>query len=137
MESAFRESDVIEIHIPDGVEKLCDECFCECESLSCVTFGESSSSKLIGEGVFRESGVHEMHIPDGVEELCDECFSECKSLSCVTFGKSSSLKLIGKGAFCGSGVCEIHNAIGAIEKARRQKPAQICRSTMALSIDSP
>ena len=46
---AFCRSGVVEIHIPDGVEELCEKCFYECESLSCVTFGESSSLKLIGE----------------------------------------------------------------------------------------
>ena len=64
----------------------------KCWSLSRVTFGESSSLKLIGNKAFFRSGVYEIHIPNSVEELCDGCFSECENLSRVTFGESSSLK---------------------------------------------
>ena len=53
----FRGSRVVEIHIPDSVEELCGGCFCECKSLSRVTFGESPSLKLIRELAFYESGV--------------------------------------------------------------------------------
>ena len=66
---AFGESGVVEIHIPDCVEELCEECFSECQSLSRVTFGESSSLKLIGKEAFKSSGVTEIHIPDGIERL--------------------------------------------------------------------
>ena len=66
---AFRESGLNSIHIPDGVEEICELCFCKCTSLSRVTFGESSSLKLIGKTAFRESGVVEIHAPDGVVEL--------------------------------------------------------------------
>ena len=66
---AFRGSGVVEIHIPDGVEEFCDWCFCECENLSRVTFGESSSLKLIGKGTFFGSRVVEIHVPDGIERV--------------------------------------------------------------------
>ena len=49
---AFGGSGGVEIHIPDSVEELCEACFYGCESLSRVTFGESSSLKLIGNGAF-------------------------------------------------------------------------------------
>lgn len=38
------------ISISDCIEELCDGCFYWCESLSIVTFRESSSLKLIGKG---------------------------------------------------------------------------------------
>ena len=66
---AFRGSGVIEIHIPDGVEKLCGWCFSDCKNLSRVTFGESSSLKLIGKKAFFGSGVVEIHVPDGIERV--------------------------------------------------------------------
>ena len=94
--------------ITDSVEELCESCFSECKSLSRVTFGESSSLKLIGKRAFYRSGLVEIHIPDGVEELCESCFCDCKSLSRVTFGELSSLKLIGTWAFRWSGLVEIH-----------------------------
>ena len=43
-----------EIHIPDGVEELCEACFSECKTLSYVTFGESSSLRLIGKEAFHD-----------------------------------------------------------------------------------
>ena len=58
---------MVEIHIPDGVEELCESCFFGCKSLSRVTFGKSSSLKLIGKDAFRESGVGEMRLPAGVK----------------------------------------------------------------------
>ena len=42
--------------LPDGVEELCESCFCDCKSLSCVRFGESFSLKLIGKEAFTSSG---------------------------------------------------------------------------------
>ena len=88
------------VSIPDSVEELCDLCFSRCSSLSRVTFGTSSSLKMIGKDAFSDSGLSEIHIPDSVEELCDLCFSRCSSLSRVTFGTSSSLKRIGPMTFC-------------------------------------
>ena len=43
--------------------------FFGCRSLSRVTFGGSSSLKLIRKGAFRLTGVRDIHIPAGVEEL--------------------------------------------------------------------
>ena len=91
---------MIQVHIPDSVEELCDECFCVCSCLSRVTFGASSSLRLIMREAFRGAGVGEIHIPDSVEELGDKCFFQCCSLFRVTFGES--LKRIGKKAFRGS-----------------------------------
>ena len=104
-----------EVVIPDSVEELCESCFYECWFLSRVTFGESSSLKLIGKEAFYGSCVVEIHIPDSVEELCESCFSECRRLSRVTFGESSSLKLIGKEAFRGTGIVEIQIPDGVEE----------------------
>ena len=79
--------------------------------LSCVTFSESSSLKLITKQAFFESGVCEVSIPGGGEGLCDERFCHSKNLSRVTFGEYSSWKLIGKQALRKS--IEIHIPDGA------------------------
>ena len=92
------------VSIPDSVDELQEVCFLFCSKISRVTFGESSSLKLIGRMAFRTSHIREIHIPDAVEELCEECFYQCKSLSRVTFGESSLLKLIGRMAFHGTGL---------------------------------
>ena len=95
------------VSIPD-VEDLSDECFKECETISLVTFGESSSFRRIGVKAFYGSGLREVHIPDSLEELGEECFVACKNRSRVTFGDSSSLKRIGVRAFFGCSLAEIH-----------------------------
>ena len=59
------------VSIPDVVEELCEGRFSECESLSRVTFGESSSLKLIGREAFRGSGVREIHAPARAKMVCD------------------------------------------------------------------
>ena len=110
------QNNVVEsVSITDSVEELCEGCFYLCKRLFRVTFGESSSLKLIGKEAFIWSGVREIHIPDGVEELCEKCFYECESLSRVTFGESSSLKLIGKCAFMWSDLSEVHIPDGVEE----------------------
>ena len=96
--------------------EICEDSFRNCKSLSCVTFGESSSLKLIGKWAFSQSGVREIHIPDGVEKLCHGCLSGCKNLSRVTFGESSSLNLIGNEVFHKTGVREIHFANGVMKR---------------------
>lgn len=53
--------------------------------LSRVTFGESSSLQLVGEGPFDWSRVRKIHLPDSVEQLYHECFYNYKSISRVTF----------------------------------------------------
>ena len=60
---------VMEVIPPDSVEELCEERFSACKTLSCVTFGESSSLKLIGKRAFDKAGLREIHIPDGVKKL--------------------------------------------------------------------
>ena len=57
------------VSIADGVEELYQKCFARCKSLCRVTFGKSSSLKLIGKGTFRGSGVRAIQIPNGVEVL--------------------------------------------------------------------
>ena len=85
-----------EVVVLGNVEELCESCFHKCKSLSRVTFGESSSLKLIGNKAFFRSGIVEIHIPDSVEGLCESCFSWCQNLSRLAFGQSSSLKFVGK-----------------------------------------
>ena len=110
--------------IPDSVEELCEERFSGCASLSRVTFGESSSLKLVGMGAFCETGLREIRIPDSAEELCEECFQGGGNLFRVTFGESSSLKLISEGAFVWCGFLEIFRP-GHLEEQGFFKPLSL------------
>ena len=96
------------VSIPDSVEEISKSYFSACESLSRVTFRESSSLKVIGNGALSGCGIREIQIPDSVEELCQYSFCKCNNLSRLTFGESSSLKKIGMGSFSISGVLSIH-----------------------------
>ena len=118
--------DVMEIAIPYDVVELCDNCFCQCGSLTCVTFGSRHEScwrclawfrsllsciftsstfgasprlERIGARAFYETSIKSLCIPDSVVELCDECFYRCERLRCVTFGVSSNLERIGARVF--------------------------------------
>ena len=55
------------VSLPASVEDISKECFYACESLSRVTFYESSSLKLIGHEVF--CGCEMKEIPCGVKKL--------------------------------------------------------------------
>ena len=50
---AFCGSSVVELHIPDSVEEICESCFYECRHLLRLTFGESPSLKRIGAEALR------------------------------------------------------------------------------------
>ena len=63
---AFHKCGLPDIYISDGVEKLYDECFYDCESLSRVRFGAFSSLNLIGNEAFHKTGVREIHFANGV-----------------------------------------------------------------------
>lgn len=112
---AFSYSIIKEIHIPDGVEELCEDCFRGCTSLSRVILGLGSNLKRIGEGAFSGSSLCEIHIPDSVEELCKKCFFDCGRLHCATFGENSGLKRIGKMAFWHNSMQELHIPDGVEE----------------------
>ena len=67
------------IRIPGRVKELDEKCFCNCRSLSSVTFGEDSSLRRIGDQAF--SGccrLKKLAVPDSVEELGERYFAECE-----------------------------------------------------------
>ena len=97
-----------EIAIPDSVDSICDGCFSECESLSCVTFGRYCALKRIGIDTLSRSKLTEIHHPESIEELYDNCFHWCSRLARVTLGASLSLKRIGMQAFSTACMVQIH-----------------------------
>ena len=91
---------IAEIEIPASVERLCERCFVECESLSRLTFAAGSCLKRIEKMAFSGCrSLKEIEIPASVEVLCERCFDRCKSLSRLTFASGSCLKQIEKEAF--------------------------------------
>ncbi|MCI5892792.1 MAG: leucine-rich repeat domain-containing protein [Clostridiales bacterium] len=118
--SAFEQSSVTSVTIPDSVTSISDFAFRNCGSLTSVTLPESLES--IGECAFSESGLTSVSIPSGVESIgthafggCsgltsavlsegvtsinDEAFSGCESLESITI--ASTVTSIGANAFAG------------------------------------
>ena len=91
-----------EIHVPDGVHELPDQCFSGCKNLRCVAFGKDATLERICFKAFTGSSLEEIRIPDSVRELCRYCFAYCDTLRCVVFGMNSKLECIGEHAFQGT-----------------------------------
>ena len=53
---------LIQIHIPDSVEEICDRCFEGCRTLQ-VTFGESSALKRVHRHAFQRSVLEKTSLP--------------------------------------------------------------------------
>ena len=64
--------------IPEGVVKIHESAFKDCESLQKVTF--PTSLKIIASNAFRNSGLREISIPESVIELGGACFEGCCEL---------------------------------------------------------
>ena len=101
---AFRETDLIDVAIPDSVKEIDDWCFSGCRRLSHVSFSASSSLERIGKYAFRETDLSGVTIPDSVKEIDDWCFSACARLSQVNWSGSTQLEYVGEGAFEGTSI---------------------------------
>jgi hypothetical protein len=100
--SGFGKWNGIRVTIANSVEKLGEQCFFQCESLSEVIFESESKLKEIGNWAFCYSGLESIRIPNNIEKLGEYCFWGCNSLSEVIFESGSKLKEIGRDAFCAS-----------------------------------
>ena len=96
-----------------------------CAVLSRVTFGESSSLKVIGDEAFSETSLSEISIPDRVESLGEKCLFGCPMLSRLTFGTLSSLQVIGARAFHETGLKEIRVPYRLENFVRKQITRQV------------
>jgi hypothetical protein len=90
------------VWISSSISRLTKDCFCNCKSLTSVTFELNSKLQRIEESVFEESGLRTIQIPASVEVLCKSCFCNCKSLTSVTFQSNSKLQRIEEYAFAES-----------------------------------
>ena len=73
------------IEVPDTVQKISDNAFYNCSSITGISFGENSELNQIGANSFAYcAGITEMVIPDGVTEIGTYAFRNCTSLTSVT-----------------------------------------------------
>ena len=82
------QSGLTEIQVVDSVEVLCYRCFYGNKNFRRITFGESSSLKLIGKEVFDNCWLKYIHVPNGVEELHDDCFSSAQAFLVLHLGST-------------------------------------------------
>jgi hypothetical protein len=104
----FESWDGVKVFIPNNIEKIKENCFSRCKSLSAVIFESESKMKEINKNAFRRSMLKSILIPSNVENLGDCCFYKCKSLRDIVFEKESKLRKVGERAFQKSKLESIH-----------------------------
>lgn len=89
--SAFSETKISSIVLPEGITALPDRCFSKCSSLNSITIPNSVTS--LGEACFSScSSLKSITIPNGVTSLGSSCFYYCSSLESITIpGSVTSL----------------------------------------------
>jgi hypothetical protein len=94
--SAFLQSNLTSINIPDSVIDIGQSAFFSCDRLSSVTIPHSVAS--IGFSAFTFcKGLASVTIPDGVISIGDYAFSQCDNLDSITI--PASVVSIGENAF--------------------------------------
>ena len=86
---------VREIRIPDSVEELGAGCFCKCENLVHVTFGEFPSLKRIGVMCFARSGLLSFSIPASVTFIGGCAFGDCPMTEGMTCDPEGHFMIVG------------------------------------------
>ncbi|AMH94523.1 cell surface protein [methanogenic archaeon ISO4-H5] len=95
---AFHTSDLVEVDIPDTVERIDSLAFCSCRSLEKVKFGRHLRS--IGGYAFEDCVKLRRVVLGGCVETIDySCFEGCSSM--ISFETSPVLRSIGEKAFFG------------------------------------
>ena len=111
--SAFSDSGLISLHLPDGLEKVGSFAFYNNASLKEVTFGKGL--KEIGLYAFAEdAALTDITLPEGLETLGTGAFRYCTSLTSATI--SSTVKDIGLHAFYWCDFLTIYTDAGATDR---------------------
>ncbi|MBQ4411666.1 MAG: leucine-rich repeat domain-containing protein [Candidatus Methanomethylophilus sp.] len=127
---AFHTSDLIEVKIPDSVERIDQLAFCSCKSLEKVTFGRHL--RAIGGYAFEGCEKLKRVVLGGcVESLGYSCFEGCTSL--ISFETSPVLRLIDHKVFSG---CTSLVRISLMDKVARinGNPFMGCTSLREISV---
>lgn len=85
--NAFFRSEVVEVVLPDFVERIEDNAFESCITLQKINLPESI--KYLGNGVFRYCrNLKAVYIPDSVKRIGMYAFSDCQEITTVRRGRS-------------------------------------------------
>ena len=89
-------SPVINVQLPQSVEKISERAFQECENLETINL---ENIKYIGNDAFTECGsLKEINLTSAIE-IGEDAFIDCENVNKITFG--NNLIRIGESAFCG------------------------------------
>ena len=92
----YQKKNIIQVVLPDSIEKIGISAFYQCSDLKEISFG--SSLIMIGGNAFYECGkLSSTTIPDSVTSIGDYAFYKCRSLTDLTIG--NSVTSIGDRAF--------------------------------------
>ena len=95
-DKAFQNSSIVNITLPEGLDKIDNSTFSGCKKLTSILLPESIES--IGAGAFYNcESLTEIDIPDAVTTISNTAFETCYKLVSITIGKS--VATIGKSAF--------------------------------------
>ena len=92
---AFKNCGLINIVIPEGIEKIDNYAFSSCPYLKSVTISEDV--KEIGWAAFEKTTLETVNIPSSVKRIETYAFNECRNLKNVTI--SEGVEEIGYSAF--------------------------------------
>lgn len=89
--------------IPEGVTRIEDEAFGDCDCLEEISL--PSSLRQLGKAAFKGcKSLRELFLPDGIEQVGEGAFEGCSSLAEVTFPTAYKRVAICRGAFKGCGI---------------------------------
>ncbi len=96
MANAFRETDITQIVIPEGVETIGGSAFYSCKELTIVTLPDTL--KLIEAYAFEQCGkLTSITLPDSIKKIDNGAFKSCEELTSINF--PAGLEEIGYEAF--------------------------------------
>ena len=101
--SAFEETDIESVLLPDSIQYICEWAFSHCGNLRSIDL--PNSLQRIERYAF--SGCKSLEliaIPDNITELSDNIFSGCTKLTEITFGK---IARVGHYAFSGTAISHL------------------------------
>ena len=104
--SAFANSQLTSIYLPDSVTSLSAFAFSNCHYLTNIDLSNIQITEL-PTNVFASCwNLTSIELSNTIQKIGDGCFLSCTSLTNITL--PDSIKYIGPGAFLGSGITEIN-----------------------------
>ena len=106
-ESAFRNSNINTISIPNTITSIGNFAFRTTRNLIQINIQNDSNLVIIGDNAFDESNITSINIPDSVTSIGTSAFSNTVNLNEININASSKLQIINGNAFFRSNIKKI------------------------------